>query len=111
MKQLSLIVTICLVCLIAVAGCAGSATQAPVAPAGPASASPAAGQAAPGSAPDGAALLNSKCQVCHTQDRIKTAKKTTPQWKDTVQRMIGKGAQLNASEADALVAYLAGMYR
>jgi cytochrome c5 len=59
---------------------------------------------------DGAALLNERCTVCHNLDRVKSAKKTSEQWAQTVSRMVGKGAKLNADEQKALVAYLAKTY-
>ena len=59
---------------------------------------------------DGAALLNDRCTVCHNLDRVKSAKKTSEQWAQTVSRMVGKGAKLNADEQKALVAYLAKTY-
>ena len=77
---------------------------------------PAAPQAQPtspaGSAPglDGAALVNSRCTACHSLDRIKQAKKTSAQWKETVTRMVGNGAKLNADEQAAVIAYLAKTY-
>jgi hypothetical protein len=60
---------------------------------------------------DGAKLLNDRCTACHTLDRVKSAKQTADQWNQTVTRMIGKGAQLNAEEKTALVAYLAATYK
>jgi cytochrome c5 len=59
---------------------------------------------------DGAALLNDRCTVCHNLDRVKSAKKTSEQWAQTVSRMVGKGAKLNADEQKAVVAYLAKTY-
>jgi cytochrome c2 len=77
---------------------------------------PAAPQAQPtspaGSAPglDGAALVNSRCTACHNLDRVKQAKKTSEQWKETVTRMVANGAKLNADEQAAVIAYLAKTY-
>jgi hypothetical protein len=65
----------------------------------------------PSAAPDGAALLNSKCTACHNLDRVKSAKKDASGWKATVDRMIGKGAQLSATEAEGLVKHLADTYK
>jgi cytochrome c5 len=59
---------------------------------------------------DGAALLSDRCTVCHNLDRVKSAKKTSEQWAQTVSRMVGKGAKVNADEQKALVAYLAKTY-
>jgi len=56
---------------------------------------------------DGAALLESRCTVCHDLDRVKQAKKTQAQWESTVNRMIQKGAQLTDAEKAILLQYLA----
>jgi hypothetical protein len=56
-------------------------------------------------------LLNDRCTACHTLDRVKTAHHTADQWSQTVTRMIGKGAQLNADEKAALITYLANTYK
>lgn len=61
-------------------------------------------------AADGASLLESRCTVCHTLDRVKAAKETKDQWAATVQRMIGHGAQLSAAEQTILIDYLAKTY-
>lgn len=65
-----------------------------------------------GSAPagDGAALVNSRCSTCHNLDRVKQAKKTSAQWKETVTRMVGKGAKLNTDEQAAVADYLTKTY-
>ena len=79
-------------------------TNAPAATRAPAQAQP----TTPPSAPkeDGATLLNTRCTACHNLDRVKQAKKTSEQWKQTVTRMVGKGAKLNANEQTVLVEYL-----
>jgi mono/diheme cytochrome c family protein len=59
---------------------------------------------------DGQALMQQRCSVCHTLDRIQTAHKTADEWQTTVGRMIGKGAQLTAVEKTTLVDYLAQTY-
>jgi len=59
---------------------------------------------------DGAALLSERCTVCHTLDRVKQAKKTQVEWAQTVTKMVGKGAKLNADEQAGLVGYLAKTY-
>ena len=58
-----------------------------------------------------AALLNGRCTVCHTADRIKSAKKSAADWKATVERMIDKGASLTPAEKDSLISYLAATYK
>jgi len=60
---------------------------------------------------DGAALVAERCTVCHSVDRIQNAAKTRDSWEDTVKRMIGKGANLNSDEKDAVVNYLAETFK
>lgn len=59
---------------------------------------------------DGAALLQERCTVCHDLKRVEAAKKTADEWKATVERMVGKGAKLDANEQAALVEFLAATY-
>jgi hypothetical protein len=60
---------------------------------------------------EGAALLEERCTVCHTLDLVKRAAKTAEDWQATVDRMKGKGAQLNDEEIRILVEYLAATYK
>lgn len=55
---------------------------------------------------DGAALLESRCSVCHSADKPKQVKKTREEWEATVGRMVSKGARLTEQEKKALVDYL-----
>ena len=87
--------------------CSSSSPQPSSAPAQPTTAS-SAPQGAP--AVDGATLMNERCSVCHTTDRIKNAKKSQADWDATVTRMIGHGAKLSAAEKPVLVDYLAKTY-
>ena len=64
-----------------------------------------------GGASAGQTLMQERCSVCHSTNRITSAHKTAAEWKSTVDRMIGHGAQLNASEAQTLVDYLAQTYK
>lgn len=81
------------------------------------SAKPAAGQT-PGAAtttpaPDTAAgggggcatMLTAKCIECHAVTRIceKLGKKSKSRWQRTIDRMIGRGAKVNAAEAATLL--------
>ncbi len=59
---------------------------------------------------DGATLLNTRCNKCHTLDRITSAHKTADEWNVTVTRMISNGAQLTPQEEQVLIAYLAKTY-
>lgn len=62
---------------------------------------------APGfSAPDGKAVMESHCGSCHSLDRITNSSKDRAAWQSTVNRMVSKGAMLNAEEKAALVDYL-----
>jgi cytochrome c5 len=66
---------------------------------------------APTQALDGKALMNERCTVCHTIERIQTAKKSKADWQATVARMKGNGAKLNDAETAALVDFLAATYK
>ena len=69
---------------------------------------PGAGQGS--TASDGQTLMQQRCSVCHSLDRIQAAQKTADQWQATVNRMIGHGAQLTPQEEQVLVQYLAQTY-
>jgi cytochrome c5 len=60
---------------------------------------------------DGAALVQERCTVCHGIERIQAATKTKDEWTSTVNRMIGKGANLNADVKTAVINYLAETYK
>ena len=64
-----------------------------------------------GSASDGQSLMQERCSVCHSLDRVTSAHKTSDQWKTTVDRMISHGANLTSQEEQALVGYLAQNYK
>jgi len=55
---------------------------------------------------DAAALVQKRCTICHTIERIDTAKLDRSGWEQTVDAMIDKGATLNDTERDAVVDYL-----
>ncbi len=59
---------------------------------------------------DGATLLQERCTVCHTLDRIKQAKKTREQWTLTITKMLSNGAKLNDAERTVLLDYLTKTY-
>ena len=59
---------------------------------------------------DGTALLEERCTVCHSLDRVTQAQKTREEWEQTVVRMVGKGTQLNADEQATLIEYLTQTY-
>ena len=64
----------------------------------------------PASDVDGKALVEERCTVCHNLQTVSGAKKSRDAWQSTVERMIGKGAQLNDAEKAAVVDYLTEAY-
>jgi hypothetical protein len=64
-----------------------------------------------GSTLDGQTLMQQRCSVCHSLDRVTSAQKTLDQWTVSVNRMIAHGAQLNPQEEQTLVVYLAANYK
>jgi cytochrome c5 len=59
---------------------------------------------------EGQSLLEERCTVCHGLGGVERAKKTEEEWKTTVERMVGKGAQLDEAEQELLIQYLAETY-
>ncbi len=59
---------------------------------------------------DGRLLLEERCTRCHDLGRVEQTRKTGEEWRTTVQRMVGKGAQLNQAEQEAVIHYLAETY-
>jgi len=59
---------------------------------------------------DGQALLEGRCAECHTLDRVTSSEKNREEWVQTVDRMIDRGAELNASEREILIDYLVENY-
>jgi thiosulfate/3-mercaptopyruvate sulfurtransferase len=55
---------------------------------------------------DGEKLVKERCTVCHSLDRVDKAKKDKAGWEKTVNQMIGKGAELNDAERQAVIDYL-----
>jgi len=60
---------------------------------------------------DGQTLMQQRCSVCHSLDRVTSAHKTADEWKTTVDRMIRHGAHLSPQEEQTLVEYLAQNYK
>lgn len=58
----------------------------------------------------GAALLEARCNQCHTLAPVEVARKTPQEWEATVYRMIGKGARLSDDEARQMVEFLSETY-
>ena len=59
---------------------------------------------------NGRALLEQRCTKCHTLDRVESASKSSAGWGLNVREMVGKGAELNASEQEVLIDYLSITY-
>ena len=59
---------------------------------------------------EGEALLNERCGIHHAVTRATTKKKTADEWRTTVERMVGKGAELTDAEVETLIQYLAENY-
>jgi cytochrome c5 len=60
---------------------------------------------------NGQQLVETRCTVCHSLDRVKSAKKSGADWGSTVKRMVGKGAQLTDAEQTAVIQYLSETYK
>jgi hypothetical protein len=60
---------------------------------------------------DGKALMEDRCSVCHSLDRIQSAHKTAEAWAASVTRMIGHGAVLSADEQLLINQFLADTYK
>jgi cytochrome c5 len=59
---------------------------------------------------DAQVLLEERCTVCHTLDRVEGAQKSREGWESTVDRMIEYGAQLTDDERSVLIDYLVATY-
>jgi cytochrome c5 len=59
---------------------------------------------------DGQSLVEERCTQCHDLGRVEAAKKTEEEWKATVERMVGKGAQLDQTEQELVIKYLTETY-
>ena len=59
-------------------------------------------------APEGKAVMESRCADCHGVERILSASKDRSGWESTINRMMSKGATLNSEEKVALIDYLVG---
>ncbi len=59
---------------------------------------------------DGGLLVQERCTRCHNLARIERATKNADEWRLTVQRMIDKGATLDVTEREAVIAFLTATY-
>ncbi|TLM98985.1 MAG: hypothetical protein FDZ75_01140 [Actinobacteria bacterium] len=55
----------------------------------------------------GAALVERKCSMCHTLDRINAATYDAATWAATVQRMQANGLVITADESSQIIDFLA----
>jgi mono/diheme cytochrome c family protein len=87
--------TLALAALVAVCGLAlADAAPDPPAPADSAPVDPA------------LALIQTRCVMCHDAGFVLQARKPVAAWRDLINEMVGKGAQVTDSEADQIQAYL-----
>lgn len=54
-----------------------------------------------------AALVVQRCTRCHTLARIKAARHDEAAWRETVDRMRGRGAAVDEAQAEAVAKFLA----
>ena len=55
---------------------------------------------------NGKKLVEEKCTICHSIGQINKAKKNNIEWRQTVDRMIRKGLQINEEERKTIIEYL-----
>lgn len=106
-KRILFFVVIGLIVGVLLASCGSSSTSATTIPA---TSAPTA-ESNTSSTMDGQALLQERCTVCHSLDRVEREHETADEWKTTVDRMISNGAQLDPQEEQVLVDYLAQTYK
>ncbi len=99
----------CALAALVLAGCPSSGkSDAPLDAGAPADA--AAKTSATPSTADAKALVAQACLSCHTEHMLAQQRLTQAQWTKTVTKMVGWGANLDASEVTPLVAYLSESY-
>jgi mono/diheme cytochrome c family protein len=59
---------------------------------------------------DGKALVTTACLSCHAEEMLAQQRLPREKWAATVKKMTGWGANLDPTDTDALVAYLAASY-
>jgi hypothetical protein len=59
---------------------------------------------------DGKALLQQRCNKCHSASYVTQVRGDATQWADLVHSMVRRGAKLNSQEEQVLSAYLAQTY-
>ena len=98
------------ICLTSAAsGCSKSTPPSPPEQASQADASTASA-ASSTAAVDGKTLVAGACLSCHTEDLLAQQRLPKEKWAATVKKMVGWGANLDPSDTEKLVAYLAATY-
>jgi cytochrome c5 len=59
---------------------------------------------------EGAAILEARCSVCHSADRVESKRTDRDGWDKLVTRMISNGANLSSEEKNILIDYLSRTY-
>ena len=55
-------------------------------------------------------IINKKCRVCHSTDRIYAKRRREEEWRAIILRMMGYGAEIDENEAALLLKYLNDKY-
>jgi mono/diheme cytochrome c family protein len=58
----------------------------------------------------GKSVIESRCSTCHGLAQVQAAKNDLEGWQATVDRMVGRGAQLTPEQQQLVVKYLAKTY-
>lgn len=95
-----------LIAAILVLGIAGCGATQPATP--PTDAEQPATESPDAGARDGEALVQTKCTMCHTLDRVNQATYDAAKWAETVDRMQQNGLVITDEEKQLIVEYLAG---
>ena len=56
------------------------------------------------------ALVEKQCSSCHGMDQVTARSRTAAEWAETIDRMIGYGAQLSAEDNKKITDFLAAHY-
>lgn len=102
-RSLLLLSGLMLLSLIAVAQ---ESAPTPAAPAAPAASTPAPKPQVVLPDGEGKDIVAKKCTVCHTPVRIVQSARSEDEWRDLVQTMIDRGADVSPDEQEAVVKYL-----
>lgn len=92
--------------LLSLIAVAQESAPAPAAPAAPAASAPAPKPQVVLPEGEGKDIVAKKCTVCHTPVRIVQSARSEDEWRDLVQTMVDRGADVSPEEADTVVKYL-----